>query len=66
VTARRSDHADPVPKDVRRARVLPQVDRAQRIAAMLSRWEAEDVSEEPDWEVAGIEPLTLRSRPSGS
>jgi hypothetical protein len=46
--------------------VLPQVDRAQRIAAMLSRWEAEDVSSEPDWDVADNEPFKLRSRPSGS
>jgi len=46
--------------------MLPQIDRAQRVAAMLSRWEAEDVSSEPDWEVAGVEPITLRPRPSGS
>lgn len=66
MTARRSDRAEPVPEDVRRARVLPQVDRAQRIAAMLSRWEAEDVSGEPDWDVASIETLTLRPLSKGS
>jgi hypothetical protein len=65
VTARRSDRAEPVPDDVRRA-VLPQIDRAQRIETMLSRWEAEDVSGEPDWDVAGVEPVVLRSRPRGS
>jgi hypothetical protein len=65
VTARRSDPAEPVREDARRTRVLPQVDRAQRIAAMLSRWEAEDVSGEPDWDVGGFEPFTLRSRPGG-
>ena len=65
MTARRSDAAESIPEDARRARVLPQVDRAQRIAAMLSRWEAEDVSGEPDWDVTGIEPLSLPSRPSG-
>jgi hypothetical protein len=46
--------------------MLPQINRAQRIAAMLSRWEAEDVSGEPDWDVAGVEPVALRSHPSGS
>jgi len=46
--------------------VLPQVDRAQRRLATLDRWEAEDVADEPDWEVTAIEPLKLRSRPSGS
>jgi hypothetical protein len=66
VTARRSNPAEPVPEDARSARVLPQVDRAQRVAAMLSRWEAEEVAGEPDWDVVGIEPLALRSHPSGS
>ena len=63
MTARRSD---PLPEDARRARVFPQVDRTQRIAAMLTRWEAEDLSGEPEWDLAEIEPLRLRSRPSGS
>jgi hypothetical protein len=33
---------------------------------MLDRWEAEDVADEPDWDVTAVEPLKLRSRPSGS
>jgi hypothetical protein len=46
--------------------VLPQIDRAQRLLAMLDRWEAEDVADEPDWDVATVEPLKLRSSSSGS
>ena len=46
--------------------MLPQVDRAQRLLAMLDRWDTEDVADEPDWEITAIEPLKLRSRPSGS
>jgi hypothetical protein len=36
------------------------VERAARIVAMLDRWNAEDVSKEPDWSVADLEPVTLR------
>ena len=35
-------------------------ERATRIAAMLDRWNAEDVSKEPDWNIADLEPVTLR------
>ena len=35
-------------------------ERAARIAAMLDRWSAEDVSTEPDWSVTDLEPITLR------
>jgi hypothetical protein len=35
-------------------------ERAKRIAAMLDRWEEEDVSAEPDWDPAALEPLDLR------
>ena len=34
--------------------------RAARIAAMLDRWDAEDLSKEPDWSVSELEPITLR------
>jgi hypothetical protein len=44
-----------------RVRVLPQVDRTQRLAAMMDRWDAEDVAGEPDWDVSDLEPLALRS-----
>lgn len=32
---------------------------AARIEAMLKRWEAEDVSDEPDWDPEDIEPIAL-------
>ena len=35
-------------------------ERAARIAAMLDRWNAEDVSKEPDWNIADLQPITLR------
>jgi len=38
-----------------------RADRAARIAAMLDRWAAEDVSEEPEWDVGDIQPMTFRS-----
>jgi hypothetical protein len=38
-----------------------RAERAARIAAMLDRWAAEDVSEEPDWDVGEINPVTLRA-----
>ena len=60
VTTRRSNPAEAVPEDARRARVLPQVDRSMRIGAMLDRWEAEDVADEPDWDVNDVAPLALR------
>ena len=39
-------------------------DRAARIAAMLDRWESEDVSNEPEWNVDELHPMTLRSSES--
>jgi hypothetical protein len=38
-----------------------RAERAARIAAMLDRWAAEDVSDEPEWDVGDIQPVTLRS-----
>jgi hypothetical protein len=35
-------------------------DRAARVAAILDRWEAEDVSGEPEWSVEELEPVTFR------
>jgi hypothetical protein len=32
---------------------------AARVAAMLDRWEAEDVSDEHDWDIGDIEPIAL-------
>ena len=34
--------------------------RAERVRAMLERWAAEDVSDEPDWDVEDIEPMRFR------
>lgn len=36
-------------------------ERAVRIAAMLDRWAAEDVTSEPEWDVEDLEPMTLRA-----
>ena len=38
-----------------------KAERAARIAAMLDRWAAEDISDEPEWDVGEIQPMTLRS-----
>jgi hypothetical protein len=35
-------------------------DRAVRVAAMLDRWDADDVSGEPEWNVEDLAPMTLR------
>jgi hypothetical protein len=61
VAPRGSNPSRTPPGDARRARVLPQVDRAQRVAAMLDRWEHEEVADEPDWDVDDVEPLGLRT-----
>jgi hypothetical protein len=34
-------------------------ERAARIAAMLDRWDAEDVSGEREWDVEDLEPMKL-------
>jgi hypothetical protein len=36
-----------------------RIERAQRIAAMLERWAAEDCSGEPDWDPDDIPPFRL-------
>lgn len=38
-----------------------RAERAARIAAMLDRWAAEDVSDEPEWDLEDIQPVALRS-----
>jgi hypothetical protein len=38
-----------------------RAERAARIAAMLDRWAAEDVSGEPEWDVADVQPMVLHS-----
>ena len=34
--------------------------RAERVRAMLKRWAAEDVSDEPVWDVEDIQPMRFR------
>src|SRR5690349_9537447 len=60
MSPRRSNPAAALPAAGLRARVLPQVDRTQRLAAMLDRWDAEDIADEPDWDVSDLEPLAMR------
>jgi hypothetical protein len=48
-------------EEQRRARILPHVDRASRIAAMLDRWEAEDVDGEPEWDAFDVERVGVRT-----
>ena len=43
----------------------PTVDaaeRAARVRAMLTRWRAEEMSAEPDWEIEDIEPMRLEPK----
>ena len=42
--------------------MLPEIDRAQRVAAMLDRWERENATDEPDWDVDDVERLGLRTQ----
>lgn len=48
-------------KDVEQALQKERAERAARIAAMLDRWAAEDVTGEPEWDVGDIQPMSLRS-----
>lgn len=48
-------------KDVEKALREEMAERAARIGAMLDRWAAEDISDEPEWDVGDIQPMTLRS-----
>ena len=48
-------------KDVEQAIRKERAERAARIAAMFDRWAAEGVTDEPEWDVGGIQPMSLRS-----
>lgn len=48
-------------KDAEAALRQERAERAARVAAMLDRWAAEDVSDEPDWDVGDIRPVVLQS-----
>lgn len=39
-----------------------RAERARRVASMLERWAAEDVSDEPAWRVADVPRLSFPSR----
>jgi hypothetical protein len=56
VTPRRSNPAE----SALSARVQPLANRAQRVASMLDRWEAEPLDDEPEWDVEELERLALR------
>lgn len=34
-----------------------RTEQAARIAAMLKRWQTEDLSQEPDWDVDALQPV---------
>jgi hypothetical protein len=41
-------------------------EQAARVAAMLDRWAAEDVSDEPDWDVDQVERIAFSSQPAAT
>lgn len=51
-----SSHAEDQRKAIDAAETA---ERARRIAAMFERWNAEDVSSEPDWDPDAVAPLHL-------
>ncbi|WP_394833127.1 hypothetical protein LVJ94_42165 [Pendulispora rubella] len=59
MAAARPSKTAKVPSD-EETRVVSVVDRTKRIASMLDRWEAEDVSDEPDWDVDEVGRIQLR------
>jgi hypothetical protein len=48
--------SDRPPPDTRRA------EQAARIRAMLKRWAAEDVTDEPEWDVTHVERLSFATQ----
>jgi hypothetical protein len=42
-----------------------RAERAERVAAMLDRWAAEDCSDEPAWDVDEIAPVRLGAADAG-
>jgi hypothetical protein len=51
-------------KHAETASAKEMAERATRVAAMLDRWDSEDVSNEPDWNVEDLEPIKLRHGPA--
>lgn len=54
------------PFDAEAARRTEREQRAARIAAIFERWAAEDVSDEPDWDVDQIPRIELHKLDSGT
>lgn len=54
------------PFDAEAARRKEREQRAARIAAMFERWAAEDVSDEPDWDVDQIPRIEFHKLDSGT
>ena len=52
--------AAPAPEETRPTRVVSVVERANRVAAMLDRWAAEDAGDEPDWDIDDAGRIALR------
>jgi hypothetical protein len=38
-------------------------ERSARVRAMLARWQAEDTSAEPDWDIEDVERMRLEPKP---
>jgi hypothetical protein len=41
-------------------------ERSARVRAMLARWQAEDTSAEPDWDIDDVERMRLEPKPGSS
>ncbi len=57
MTQPRTGKLDPLKHDEETA------ERAARIAAMLGRWDSENVADEPDWDTRDVPRLELRTPP---
>lgn len=54
------------PFDAEAARRKERLERAARIAAMFERWAAEDVSDEPHWDVDEVPRIDFRPNETDS
>lgn len=43
-----------------------RAEQAARVAAMFERWDAEDVSDEPEWDVDQVEQVAFSSPPAAA
>jgi hypothetical protein len=59
-----ADDGEPTPESA-----PPEAERteqAARLAAMLTRWATEDVSQEPDWDVGEVERVRFSGQPKAA